>query len=1038
MSIAFTAGHRRQAAACFSLLALSLTPALASPSPVWTEHNDNGRTGQYLTETALTPANVNQTQFGKLFEYNLDDQSYTQPLYVPGLKMAVDGQVHDVVFVATVNNSVYAFDADSGIANNCTPLWKVSLTPAGGRAPNVADAELQGAGGGTYTDFVGQYGIVGTPVIDTSTDTLYVVARTVENGAFVQRLHALSLTSGAEVMGGPVVISGSAGGVNFDPALNNQRPALALVDGVVYIGWASHGDNGAYHGFLMGYSASTLQQTSIWAVTNASGLKGGIWNSGQAITADVDGDIYVVTGNGTWDGTANFGSSFVKLTPGLSVLDYFTPSNYKALNGADTDLGSSGCLGIPGTTLLFGGGKQGMVYLVDSGKMGHEGATDAVVQEFQATFPPSGDTGHIHGGPAYFDSVNGQYIYLWGENDFLRTFQFTNGAASNQGSINSTPVASSTMRAPVTNAGMPGGFLSISADGNQNGIVWAYTPFDGNANTGTVKGILHAFNAQTFSGSTLTELWNSQQNSTRDSVGNYAKFTYPTIANGRVYVSTFGSTSSGTGQLVVYGEGPSQVTPKPVIRPNGGAFPATVTITDTNASATLYYTVDGSLPTPGNVDTIKYTAPFSVDACETVTAMALVPQSGWIQSGTVIATFTASGTAGSGTGLLGTYYNGMNLTGSAAERIDPTVDFTWSSSNTSPMTGIGPDGWSASWTGYVQPEFTDSYTFTTVTNDGVKLWVNGQLIVNEWRDQPALAESGSITLTAGQKYPIVMEYYQDGTGATAQLYWQCGCQPEQIIPTTQLYPAQVAEPTFGPAAENITAATSIAIADATPGASIYYTTSGKIPTPGAAGTTLYSAPVSISPNTTLEAVATLTGCPTSAVAVATYTIPGVERPSMTPQGGTHPPTSTITMADATPGSSIYYTLSGLKPAPGQSGTYLYTAPFTINASCAVKAEGIEISYTPSDILSETFTVQTATPRVTPNGGTHTAPVSTTLTDTTAGSTIYYTTDGSTPSPGIGTTHAYTAPLTISPGTTIQALATAPGQTASAIVTATFR
>ena len=1263
------------------------TPAWSTPTPVWTEHNDNSRTGQNLTESTLTPADVNQTQFGKLFEYNLDDQSYSQPLYVPALTMSVDNQAHNVVFVTTVNNSVYAFDADSGVANGGQPLWKVNLTPAGGRAPNVQDADALNACGADYVDFANQFGIVGSPVIDTSTGTLYVVARTFENGAFIQRLHALSLTSGAEKFGGPIVISGSYSGVNFDPLLNNQRPALALVNGTIYIGWSSHCDTGNYHGWLMAYSASTLQQTGAWSTTNNKGSQAGFWQAGQGVTVDASGNLYLMTGNGSWDGVGNFGDSLVKLSPALTVLDYFTPNDYATLNVTDGDLGSAGALGIPGTTLLFGGGKQGMVYLIDSGNLGHESATDNVVQEFQATFPPSGDTGHIHGSPVYFNSAKGQFIYLWGENDYLHVYQFTNGAASNQGTINSTPVANSTMRAPVTNVGMPGGFMSISANGNQNGIVWAYTPLNGDANHNTAAGILHAFDAQTFNGTALTELWNSQQNATRDTVGNYGKFTYPTIANGKVYVSTFGSTYAGSGQLIAYGEGPSQVTAKPVIKPNGGTPPATVTITDTTPNAVIYYTVDGAVPVPGQTGTFQYTAPFTAGYCETITAMALVPQTGWIQSANVTANFSLTGTAGSGTGLVGTYYNDMTLTGSSTQRIDPTINFSWPNSNTSPMTGIGPDNWSVAWTGYIQPEFTDTYTFTTITNDGVRLWVNGQEIINDWQDQPAIAKIGSIALTAGLMYPITMDYYQDITGASAQLYWQSSCQPQQIVPATQLYATQVTSPTFSPAAgpyagsvpvtiadstpnasiyyttdgstpspgvgttqlysgqftlttsatvnaiavlvgdinsavvsaafsvdaaaptitpaagsyagsvsvsitgstpiasiyyttdgsapspgvgtaqlysgsftlttnatvnaiavltgdvnsavvsaaysiaaaaptiapaageyttsvqvtladstpnsliyyttdgatpspgvgttmlystpftltaggtvnaiaastvnaassvasasytvqaaaptfspsaENIAAATSIAIADATPGVSIYYTTNGKAPSPGVAGTVLYSGAFSISPNTTVEALATLPGDLASPTSTAVYDLPGVERPSMSPKGGTQVSSSTITMSDTTPGASIYYTLNGSKPSPGGSTTALYTAPFTITTSCTVEAEGVETGYTTSSILGETFTIQTATPRVTPNGGTQSGPVSTTLTDSTSVSTIYYTVDGSTPSPGVGTTQIYTAPLTISPGTTIEALATAPGQTASAIVTAIFR
>ena len=554
--------------------------AFATPPAVWTEHNDNARTGQNLSETILTPSNVNVNQFGALFHYTLDDQSFSQPLYVPGLTMSVDNQSHNVVFVATVNNSVYAFDADSGTANGGNPLWHINLTPSGARAPNNSDMDALGACGGDYVDFQGQFGIVGTPVIDTSTDTLYLVARTVENGStWVQRLHALDCRSGAEKFGGPIVISGSYSGTSLNPMLNNQRTALALVNGVVYIGWSSHCDYGAYHGYVAGYNASNLNQVAVWASTNSAGSQGGIWQGGQAFAADSNNNLYLMTGNGTWDGNGNYGESFVKLAGGsLTVQDYFTPNNYGSLNSVDDDLGSAGCLLIPGTNDVFGGGKEGTVYLVNTANMGHENGTDQVIQEFQATFPPNGDTGHIHGGPVYFDSANGPYVYLWGENDYLHTFQF------NGSTFNSTSVANSTMKAPVSGIGMPGGFLSISANGNTNGILWALTSYNGDANHYTVPGILHAFDAQNFSNGSLNELWNSQQNASRDSFGNYAKFTYPTVVNGKVYVSTFGTATAGSGGLWAYGEVTNTTQPGTLqIDCGGGAVSPFIADTDFNA-----------------------------------------------------------------------------------------------------------------------------------------------------------------------------------------------------------------------------------------------------------------------------------------------------------------------------------------------------------------------------------------------------------------------------------------------------------------------
>ena len=564
------------------LVATIAIQAYGAPT-IWTQHNDNSRTGANTAETVLTPANVNSSTFGKLWTVNLDDESYSQPLYVPGV--VVGGVSHNVVYVTSVNNTVYAIDADTG-----AQLWTVNLSN-GGTVPNIGNMSALGACGGNYADFAGKFGIVGTPVISTTTNSIYVIARTIDGGTYNQRLHMLNLATGGEQAGSPVVISANANGVNFDPLYNNQRTGLALVNGVVYAGWSSHCDNGPYHGFIIGFNANTLARVSAWAATGSNGGQAGIWQGGEGVTADGSNNLYLMTGNGSFDGSTNFGESAVKLSTatGLNLTDYFTPNNWGSLNGADADLGSAGLLGIPGTTYVFGGGKQGMVYLLNTANMGHENGTDQVVQEFQATFPSGGNSGHIHGGPVYFNTGSAQYVYLWGENDFLRAYQF-NGT-----NFNTNAVGLSSMRSPVSNTGMPGGFLSVSSNGTSNGIVWALTPYNANANNATVAGILHAFNAVP-SGGTLTELWNSKQNAARDDFGNYAKFTYPTVANGKVYIATFGSQLAGTGTLVAYG-----AVSAPVEGPYGGtpaAIPGTVQAEnyDTGGQGVAYNvtTVNGS------------------------------------------------------------------------------------------------------------------------------------------------------------------------------------------------------------------------------------------------------------------------------------------------------------------------------------------------------------------------------------------------------------------------------------------------------------
>ncbi|MBB6145143.1 outer membrane protein assembly factor BamB [Silvibacterium bohemicum] len=507
----------------------------------------------------LTPTNVNSSQFGKLYSVAVDGQVYTQPLYVSNL--AIPGQgTHNVVYIATMNNSVYALDADTG-----KQYWKANF------GPPVHPCDVEWHNNITHGSSVG---ILGTPVIDPSTNTIYFVSRNetnynpslcnwnssaaptgVNQGVFTQSLNALDITTGAPKFGSPVKITAtyttSDGTLTFNPQIQNQRTALTLANGDVYIAWASHDDLEKYHGWIISYKAETLAQDHVYSDTT-SGTLGGIWQAGQGLTIDGEGNILVSTGNGSFgasvSGVIQTGNSFAKLSPSLQLLDYFTPSNSAVLNSGDQDLGSSGLLSIPGTTLVTGGGKQGRLYLVNTDHMGHFNASnDEVQQEFQAIF--GNGTQHIHGTPIYFNSQNaGPIIYVWGENDFLRAYSFDSSTQL----INTTPIAMSTMTAPMTNnqSAMPGGFLSLSANGQANGIIWASTPFKGDASQSTTEGVLHAFDAIT-----LKELWNDKENEPRDEIGNFAKYVPPTVANGKLFVPSFGALNAadGSGSLNVYG-----------------------------------------------------------------------------------------------------------------------------------------------------------------------------------------------------------------------------------------------------------------------------------------------------------------------------------------------------------------------------------------------------------------------------------------------------------------------------------------------------
>ncbi len=507
---------------------------------VLTQHNNNQRTGANLNETTLNTSNVNGNQFGLLFKLAVDDQVWASPLYVAAL--SIGGVTHNVVYVATSNNTVFAFDADRG----GTALWSRNFNN-GGRPTDHTEV---GTGGfcNPYVDMVGHIGIVGTPVIDSSTNTMYFVARTVEGGGTVQRLHAIDITTGNDRA--QVVIQANG----FDPVVHNQRPALTLSQGVVYIAWSSYCDFGGYHGFVMGYDASTLQQVHVFNDT-PGGSQGGIWQAGQGASVDSNGDLYWETGNGSSNpNAAQFSESFIKLNPsnGLSVQDWFMPSDFASLNNGDRDLGSSGPLLIPGTSRILGGGKDGIFFLLDTNNMGHLVNNDTqIVQKFQATFVHNGcATLHIHGSPVYWNSnSSGPLIYVWGENDFLREFQF------NGSTLNTSALHTSTMTAAT--CGMPGCQLSVSANGGAtgSGVLWANCVLSGDANHATQPGIFRAFNADDVS----QELWDSQQNAGRDSCNNYSKYSYPIIANGKVYLSSFGTASRDSGQVCVYGDFPTAV-----------------------------------------------------------------------------------------------------------------------------------------------------------------------------------------------------------------------------------------------------------------------------------------------------------------------------------------------------------------------------------------------------------------------------------------------------------------------------------------------
>jgi len=515
------------------------TPTYVS---VLTQHNDNSRAGWNNSETVLTTANVNVQKFGKVFTLTVDDQVYAQPL-VAG-KVNIGGGSHNVVLIATVNNTLYAYDGDNG-----TLYWQKNFTAPAMRPPRASD--MTGACNGTYQDFSGNIGIIGTPVIDAATGTVYFVARSTTGSTFVQFLHAVNIVDGNEIIGSPTQITASSAGngdgnvngvITFDAQRQNQRQGLTLVNGTVYVTFSSHCDWGPYHGWILGYDASTVQQRVVYNDT-PNGYAGGIWESGTGMAADAAGNLYLVTGNGTvgdaGDETnpTNRGSSALKLNPTgstLRVASYFTPYNYQYLNDYDLDYGGMGALLIPNSALYLTGGKDGNLYLLNKDDMGGFLPSSNQVQQVV----PLGNNANMHCQAAYYKGSAKEFVYVWSENDPLRAIPLDR--ASNLLGAQNQVV--SNVSGPT---GQSGAVLSVSSDASKDGtgILWASYASTGDAEHAVSPGILRAFDANDIS----KELWNNQQNAARDGAGNYAKFASPTIANGHVYLPTFSN------RVVVYG-----------------------------------------------------------------------------------------------------------------------------------------------------------------------------------------------------------------------------------------------------------------------------------------------------------------------------------------------------------------------------------------------------------------------------------------------------------------------------------------------------
>jgi hypothetical protein len=878
----------RRSGAVAAILVSAFAASAQAQVNVTTYHNDNSRTGQYTQETLLTPANVSSGQFGKLFTTQVDGFVYAQPLYMANV--SIGGATHNVLYVATENNTLFAIDADNGAT-----YWQFSLVPANGVPVNSA-TDLD------CTDLVPEVGITGTPVIDPTTGTIYVVAKSKVGTSFYQYLHAIDVSTGAEKFGGPVNIQATFPGtasdgngttLTFSAFSENQRAALLLENGHVVIGWASHCDNDPWHGWVMSYSASTLAQEAVYN-TSPNGYGNGVWMAGNGLAADTSGNIYFATGNGTWNGTTDIGDSIIKLgAPSGGVfplVDFFTPYNQAALEANDQDMASGGLVLLPalpsGKQLIAEMSKPGEMYLVDRNDMGGYcvNATPActnsnpqIVQDV-----PNFSVG-VWGSPAYWNG----YVY-WGSanwsgvQDPLMAFSLNAGGS---GILSATPTSQSTLTFAA-----PAPIPSISANGATAGILWGLDNSTYKSSCVASSGcqVLYAYDATNLA----TQLYTSSQAANAHDVpGSAVKYTTPIIANGKVY---FGS------QLAVSGYG--LITATVTMGPAAGNFPTAqaVTLSDSTPGAVIYYTLDGSMPTTASA---IYSGPVQVNAAKTINAIAAAP--GYAPSTLASASYsigtqlpTTSVPFGSAANIYGIVNDGSAVPGSGLDGGGYAYSATLL-------------GTTLSWGGATftlgAAGVTDVLSKTTLnlpTGNDSQLYLLATGVNGSQINQPFIVTYTDGTTTtftqslsdwftpqnfAGESIAQTEDYRvnPDGTTDNRTLYVygytfalnttkqvQSLTLPQNRFVVVLAVTLQSALPaaatvTMSPAPGNYTVAQTVTLADTTPAALIYYTTDGTTPT---TSSTQYTAPLHVSATTTINAIAAAPNFSTSVLASGTYTV----------------------------------------------------------------------------------------------------------------------------------------------------------------------
>ena len=1054
-----------------SLVALCVLDAFTcgAQTNVTTWHNDIGRTGQNLNETVLTTSNVNSTQFGKLFSQPVDGAIYAQPLYL--YSVTIGGQKHNVVFVATENDSVYAFDADSNGGANATALWRASLLTAAHGAASGATAV---PASDLSTDIVPVVGITGTPVIDPASNTLYVSSMSLEEGNAVHRLHALDVTTGTEKFNGPVVITATipgtgngsvSGKLTFDSMWENQRPGLLLLNGIVYIAFAAHGDNGPWHGWIFGYNASTLAQTGVF---NASpnGVGSGFWMSGAGLAADQlnpstlpYGRMFVPTGNGDYtattpyNGTMDFGDSILRLdlTNGVpTIQDEFTPSNQAYLDGADLDLGAGGPMVLPDQVsgnyphLLIHTGKYGITYLVNRDSLGGYNSTDRVVQETAAPAPIG-----AWSSPAYWNGM----VYYAGRGIALSGFPLINGLLS------LTPTQSSEIFQ------WPGATPSISANGSTQGIAWT---IDSSAYSASGPSVLAAHNAS----NVATTLYSSDTNLSRDNPGPAVKFTVPMIANGKVYVGT-------TNQVSVYGLlAGTQQAATPVLTPGTESFngSVSVSITDNTPGAAIYYTTNGSTPTAAST---QYTGPIVLSSTTTVNAVASA--SGYLVSPMASATYTnitqaspptfsvAAGTYttaqsvtisdttsgatiyyttnGTTPSTSSTKYSGTAISVSTTETLEAiavATGYTNSAVATAAYT-IQPAGSGISFPqGFANSQGLMILNGSTDLDDSRLQLTDGGTGENgtAWYATPVNVQSFSTTFTFQLSNPaangITFAIQNQGTAALGLFGQGLGYEyiPTSVAVKFDLYNAagegpdstglytDGAVPTV-PAIDlsstgiNLHSDDTMSVQLLYNGTTLTMTITDTVTLASYTTSWTINIPATVGGNTAYVGFTGGTGGLTASQKILTWAYtPGAVLPTpvFSPVAGTYTTAQSVTISDSSSGATIYYTTNGTTPTTS-STKYSGTA-ISVSTTETLEAIAVASGFTNSAVATAAYTRSSAWRRAT-------TAQSVTISDSSSGATIYYTTNGTTPT--TSSTSSGTA-ISVSTTETLEAIAVASGFT----------